>query len=376
MRPNRSTAASTAACALAGSVTSSATTSRSSCAPTAALTVSVRAAGRDDGVAGVQRGAGEVDAQAAARAGDEKDLLCRSCSVSPSCQVTRVAPRRLQSTERRSAAGEGEPVERGTGRDPHARRGAPTVVGMDQRQELRDFLLSRRARITPQQAGLPHFGASSRRVPGLRRSELALLANVSVEYLTKLERGNATGVSDTVLESVAQALQLDAGGDLAPVRPRPRRPDRVRHAPPAGAAAGPARRPAAARRDAGRPGVRAERPARPARRQRPRQGAVRRRLRAGSAHAGRRRHPERRPLHLPRRARRRALPRLGQGRRRHRRRPARRGRAQPDRPPVQRAARRAAARRPVQQRSGRRRTCAGTPAAPSASATASSASSR
>lgn len=80
---------------------------------------------------------------------------------------------------------------------------------MDQRQELRDFLLSRRARITPQQAGLPQFGSSPRRVPGLRRSELALLSNVSVEYLTKLERGNATGVSHAVLEAVAQALQLD-----------------------------------------------------------------------------------------------------------------------------------------------------------------------
>src|SRR4051794_13144336 len=81
---------------------------------------------------------------------------------------------------------------------------------MDQRQELRDFLLSRRARITPQQAGLPQFGSSARRVPGLRRSELAVLSNVSVEYLTKLERGNATGVSDAVLEAVGQALQLDA----------------------------------------------------------------------------------------------------------------------------------------------------------------------
>ena len=80
---------------------------------------------------------------------------------------------------------------------------------MDQRQQLRDFLRSRRARITPQRAGLPVFGASARRVPGLRRSELALLANVSVEYLTKLERGNATGVSDAVLQAVAQALQLD-----------------------------------------------------------------------------------------------------------------------------------------------------------------------
>jgi transcriptional regulator with XRE-family HTH domain len=81
---------------------------------------------------------------------------------------------------------------------------------MDQREELRDFLISRRARITPERAGLPAYGASTRRVPGLRRSELAVLANVSVEYLTKLERGNATGVSDAVLEAVGQALQLDA----------------------------------------------------------------------------------------------------------------------------------------------------------------------
>ena len=57
--------------------------------------------------------------------------------------------------------------------------------------------------------GCPQFGTSARRVPGLRRSELAVLANVSVEYLTKLERGNATGVSDAVLDAVAQALQLD-----------------------------------------------------------------------------------------------------------------------------------------------------------------------
>lgn len=80
---------------------------------------------------------------------------------------------------------------------------------MDQRQELRDFLVSRRAHLTPKEAGLPG-GTSARRVSGLRRSELAVLANVSVEYLTKLERGNATGVSDAVLEAVAHALQLDA----------------------------------------------------------------------------------------------------------------------------------------------------------------------
>lgn len=80
---------------------------------------------------------------------------------------------------------------------------------MDQRQELRDFLVSRRARLTPEEVGLPH-GGGRRRVTGLRRSEVAVLANLSVEYLTKLERGNAVGVSDSVLESVAGALQLDA----------------------------------------------------------------------------------------------------------------------------------------------------------------------
>ena len=63
-------------------------------------------------------------------------------------------------------------------------------------------------RITPQQAGLPDYGGH-RRVPGLRREEVALLAGVSVDYYTRLERGNARGVSDSVLEALARALQLD-----------------------------------------------------------------------------------------------------------------------------------------------------------------------
>src|SRR3954468_24440047 len=62
-----------------------------------------------------------------------------------------------------------------------------SVVVMDNRAEVREFLLTRRAKITVQQAGLPDVG--SRRVPGLRRSEVALLAGVSVEYYAKLERG-------------------------------------------------------------------------------------------------------------------------------------------------------------------------------------------
>ena len=65
---------------------------------------------------------------------------------------------------------------------------------MDSRTELRDFLISRRAKITPEQAGLPAY-RGHRRVPGLRREEVALLAGMSVDYYTHLERGNAGGVS-------------------------------------------------------------------------------------------------------------------------------------------------------------------------------------
>jgi transcriptional regulator with XRE-family HTH domain len=74
--------------------------------------------------------------------------------------------------------------------------------------EIREFLATRRAKITPARAGLSMYGRK-RRVPGLRREEVALLADVSVEYYTRLERGNARGVSDEVLDSVSRALQLD-----------------------------------------------------------------------------------------------------------------------------------------------------------------------
>lgn len=77
-----------------------------------------------------------------------------------------------------------------------------------QRAEIRDFLVSRRAKITPQAAGLPLWG-QNRRVKGLRREEVALLAGVSVDYYTRLERGNLSGVSDSVLGALASALQLD-----------------------------------------------------------------------------------------------------------------------------------------------------------------------
>ena len=112
---------------------------------------------------------------------------------------------------------------------------------MDNGNEMRDFLVSRRARITPEQAGLPAYGGN-RRVAGLRREEVALLAGVSIDYYTRLERGRAHGASDSVLEGIARALHLDEAErahlfDLAraaavPAAPRaPRRPapQQVRH---------------------------------------------------------------------------------------------------------------------------------------------------
>jgi transcriptional regulator with XRE-family HTH domain len=111
---------------------------------------------------------------------------------------------------------------------------------VDDRNEVRDFLASRRARITPEQAGLPVYGGN-RRVSGLRREEVALLAGISVEYYTRLERGTATGVSESVLEGIARALQLNeaeraylmdlvrTANTARPLRRRPT-PQRVRPA--------------------------------------------------------------------------------------------------------------------------------------------------
>jgi transcriptional regulator with XRE-family HTH domain len=83
-----------------------------------------------------------------------------------------------------------------------------TVVGVDNRDDIRDFLASRRARITPEQAGLLP-GGGRRRVPGLRREEVAVLAGVSTDWYIRLEKGHIAGVSEDVLEAVARALQLD-----------------------------------------------------------------------------------------------------------------------------------------------------------------------
>jgi transcriptional regulator with XRE-family HTH domain len=106
--------------------------------------------------------------------------------------------------------------------------------GVDPKGDIREFLTSRRARLTPAAVGLPDHGP--RRVPGLRREEVAVLAGVSVPYYTKLERGDLSGVSESVLEALVRALQLDEAErgylhDLArtvqPTAARPRRARRV-----------------------------------------------------------------------------------------------------------------------------------------------------
>jgi transcriptional regulator with XRE-family HTH domain len=99
---------------------------------------------------------------------------------------------------------------------------------MEHRAEVAEFLRTRRDRITPGQAGI--LSGHRRRVPGLRREEVALLAGVSVEYYARMERGDLSGVSPEVLDSLSQALQLDEAEtghfhDLAKVAgPRPARP--------------------------------------------------------------------------------------------------------------------------------------------------------
>ena len=79
--------------------------------------------------------------------------------------------------------------------------------GMDNRSEVREFLMSRRAKLTPDAAGLP--AGPNRRVAGLRRTEVATIAGVSVEYYAKLERGTIAGASASVLDAISRALQLD-----------------------------------------------------------------------------------------------------------------------------------------------------------------------
>jgi transcriptional regulator with XRE-family HTH domain len=106
------------------------------------------------------------------------------------------------------------------------------VEDVDNRSDIREFLATRRAKLSPEQAGLP-AGGGRRRVPGLRREEVAVLAGVSTEWYTRLEKGHITGVSDDVLDAVARALQLNEAErtylyDLARAARPTRRPTRRR----------------------------------------------------------------------------------------------------------------------------------------------------
>jgi transcriptional regulator with XRE-family HTH domain len=99
-------------------------------------------------------------------------------------------------------------VETSNGRPSRMDAASRSFTVMNTSSEIREFLASRRARLNPEQAGLPAYGGN-RRVKGLRREEVALLAGVSVDYYTRLERGNLAGASESVLEALARALQLD-----------------------------------------------------------------------------------------------------------------------------------------------------------------------
>ena len=146
-----------------------------------------------------------------------KARLLDSSRCAPSC-ASRVLALVFHQTSTDPA--EGVPVEGVTARDPHGDVAASTLGDMaatdptpdirdKARAEIREFLSTRRARVTPEAAGLPSYGGDRRRVAGLRREEVALLAGVSPQYYIRLERGDATGVSESVVDGIARALQLD-----------------------------------------------------------------------------------------------------------------------------------------------------------------------
>ena len=191
------------------------------------------------------------------------------------CSSRVLAGRRRALPARQPVGGPAEPCTDRSCFIP-GRRSSVEVV--DHRKDVRDFLVSRRARVSPEQAGLPSYGGK-RRVPGLRREEVAMLAGLSVDYYGRLERGNLAGASESVLEAVARALQLDDAE-------RQHLFDLARHTePPRSAAAAPAeaggRAAAGGRLDPGRddhdPGVRADVADGDRRRERAVPGPVRRR---------------------------------------------------------------------------------------------------
>src|SRR3954467_2274560 len=190
-RPKRSAAAAAAFSALCGSVTSRAVTSRFSCSPTAEWTLS-----------GLRPVATTLwPAARAARANSTP--MPRPAPVMSQVFVmsSKLDPRMASKGVLRT------PLS--TTREPCCRRVRASLGRVDRRREIREFLMSRRARVTPDDAGLYVLDGDVRRVPGLRREEVADLAGVSADYYTQLERGDVDGASDGVLNAVARALRLD-----------------------------------------------------------------------------------------------------------------------------------------------------------------------
>jgi transcriptional regulator with XRE-family HTH domain len=135
-------------------------------------------------------------------------LLIEMALAEPALVGRLLVPSSSKSKETQDGVGVGGPVITWIARASHRGEHGRSLVVVDNRNEIRQFLTSRRARITPGQAGLPTYGGNLR-VACLRREEVALLAGVSVDYYTRLERGNLGGVSEIVLDALAQALQLD-----------------------------------------------------------------------------------------------------------------------------------------------------------------------
>ena len=218
----------------------------------------------------------------------------------------------------------GVTADPGNDRPSHCDYGTDSVVVVDNRNEVRDFLISRRARITPDQAGLPAYGGN-RRVPGLRREEVALLAGVSIDYYTRLERGKLNGVSEGVLEALADALQLDEA-ERAHLFDLARAGNHLAHPASHRAAAHPAQCAADLGCDHRRAGVRTQRPPRHLGREPTRLRALLRDVsRPGAA-------DQRCPIRLPQPAGPYVLPRLERRSQRHCCDSAHRSRSQPPRP--------------------------------------------
>src|SRR3954453_2716463 len=200
--------------------------SRAARSATSAATASPPSSDASAAIRSARRATSVTCAPAAARARAVAAPIPEEAPVMTAVRFVRSMPVMVRRVPRRSQASSQPRTHR-----TRLRVGARATLSL--MAELGDFLRSRRARLQPQDVGLPDYGR--RRVPGLRREELAQLAGVSVDYYVRLEQGRDIHPSDQVLDAIANALRLNAGGRQpldALVRPRKRarrrRPERVR----------------------------------------------------------------------------------------------------------------------------------------------------